>query len=213
MLEAYRARTVPNAATKAAMLQRLRRHDPGRLVISVALSVAIAAAILLAIAAVGRVMAPAEVVPPGEQAVYGAAPPKREQAETRAPAVAPAPRVEAKIETPPPPAPAPPKIRRAPARIEAPQPEPAPPSITEEARLLARAQQALRADAPDRALELLDEHGRRFPSGAMALEREALRAIASCKAHRPDAAARARTLLSRPDAASYAARIRSACEP
>jgi hypothetical protein len=230
MIEAYRARTVPDASTKAALLRRLqaRPRDPRRLALAVALSVGIAAAILLAIAALSRVLAPPPVVPVKEEAVYGAAsrPAERGEVVERERVLATTPRAPAE------PSSSLPALATESTRIDRPRPrsttpsrasdeipssDPSPSSdapastIAAEARLLTKAQQAL-ASSPRRALALLDEHAQRFPSGAMALEREALRAIASCDAGLADAPARARALLARPDVSSYAARIRRACE-
>lgn len=53
--------------------------------------------------------------------------------------------------------------------------------LRQEAELLARAQRALRSGQPGLALEVLAEHAQKFPRGALAQEREAARALASCK--------------------------------
>jgi hypothetical protein len=235
MLEAYRARTVPDAATKAAMLQRLRDRgllgEPRRLALVVALSVGIAAALLLALAAASHTLAPSSSAPRREEAVYGEAEGKQPRAteQPRPKRIDPVPPIAPPAVAPPAPSSPPPAVvRRAAPRpaAQAPSPEPTVPTpeqapadsgaaastIADEARLLKRAQHALRVDAPDRALAVLDEHARRFPAGVMALEREALRAIAACTGGRPHAREQARKVLARREAASYTDRIRRACD-
>jgi TolA-binding protein len=71
----------------------------------------------------------------------------------------------------------------------APAPSPAAPStsavkarsIQDELRLIRAAQQHIHRNESRAALALLAEHGRRYPSGALAEEREASRAIALCQ--------------------------------
>lgn len=53
-------------------------------------------------------------------------------------------------------------------------------TLLAETQLLARAQRALGAGKAPVALRLLEEHARSFPSGALAQERDAARAIALC---------------------------------
>ena len=53
-------------------------------------------------------------------------------------------------------------------------------TLREEATLLERAQRALAANSPGLALAILDEHARRFPSGALREEREAASVLALC---------------------------------
>ncbi len=81
-----------------------------------------------------------------------------------------------------------------------PSPESAAPaassSLQEEVRLVRGADRAVSARDPNRALELLDEHERRFPRGTLASEREMLVVLALCAAGR-DA-----------DAAEHATRFR-----
>lgn len=62
-----------------------------------------------------------------------------------------------------------------------------PDAVREEAALL-RAARALLASDPAGALAKLDEHARRFPSGALTEEREAARILALCKTGREDEA-------------------------
>ena len=88
-----------------------------------------------------------------------------------------------------------------------------PSSLAEEVRLLAGAQRALNDGDPITALARLAEHGRRFPSGTMAEERDAARALALCRAGRRQEAqaAAARFLAERPTS-PLAARVRASCE-
>jgi len=109
---------------------------------------------------------------------------------------------EPKSETPEP-ALEPPAAKRPPTRVDEPEAEvvsppkaktpPAEPttveskkdegssSAAEEARLLARAQRALREGKHREALRAVDEHARRFPKGKLVEAREAARAVALCK--------------------------------
>jgi hypothetical protein len=59
-------------------------------------------------------------------------------------------------------------------------PQPAPSDVEAEVSLLGEAQRALRAHDEQRALALLEDHARRFPSGALGEEREATRVAALC---------------------------------
>ena len=88
-----------------------------------------------------------------------------------------------------------------------------PSSLAEEVHLLASAQRALNDGDPATALARLAEHGRRFPSGTMAEERDAARALALCRAGRRQEAqaAAARFLAERPTS-PLAARVRASCE-
>ena len=89
----------------------------------------------------------------------------------------------------------------------------APSTLAEEVRLLSSAQRALNEGDPTTALARLAEHGRRFPSGTMAEERDAARALALCRAGRREEAqaAAARFLADRPTS-PLAARVRASCE-
>jgi hypothetical protein len=89
----------------------------------------------------------------------------------------------------------------------------APSTLAEEVRLLSSAQRALNEGDPTTALARLAEHGRRFPAGTMAEERDAARALALCRAGRRDEAqaAAARFLADRPTS-PLAARVRASCE-
>lgn len=89
----------------------------------------------------------------------------------------------------------------------------APSMLAEEVRLLSSAQRALNEGDPTTALARLAEHGRRFPEGTMAEERDAARALALCRAGRREEAqaAAARFLADRPTS-PLAARVRASCE-
>jgi len=69
-----------------------------------------------------------------------------------------------------------------PARASSSAPSlPAEAGLGAEAALLESVERALRARDSARALALLDEHARRFPAGALLMEAEAARAIATCQ--------------------------------
>jgi hypothetical protein len=215
LVAAYRVHTVPDARTKDALLERLHETTDGvappswqRIGVAAGLALAIAAAVLLLVRGAVLIVSPPDDSP--AQAIYGADVPP---APTRAEPVPPRPTAAA------PPAAATP----APSTSEAPRPRsPAHPveppgstgipGIGEEARLLARAQLALRDGDTATAATALAEHERRFPTGTMGLERDALRAIVRCTIERDAAAiAGARILVEDPRARSYATRIRDAC--
>lgn len=87
-----------------------------------------------------------------------------------------------------------------------------PSTLAKEAKLLAGAQAALRDGAHDRALQALDEHAATFPTGAMRLERRALRAVALCSSGRiREGKEVARRLVTPGSTVPYSARIASAC--
>lgn len=90
--------------------------------------------------------------------------------------------------------------------------DPAPPSIEEETALLLGAHGALREGDGGRALLLLDEHARRFPSGALAEERDASRVLALCALGRTGEAKTAgKAFLASHPRSPAAARVRSSC--
>jgi hypothetical protein len=85
-------------------------------------------------------------------------------------------------------------------------------TLDAEVSLLRDARDALRDRRPRQALEILDEHARRFPSGVLAEERRAVHAIARCTAM-PGADSRAEAesfLRSAPDS-PLIDRVRSTC--
>ena len=86
-------------------------------------------------------------------------------------------------------------------------------NLAEEARLLREAEIARRAGDVARATSLLDEHARRFPRGALAIERDAARVLVLCDAGRAtDARRLAARFLRRHPRSPLADRVRSACE-
>ncbi|HEX9295885.1 MAG TPA: hypothetical protein VF881_08615 [Polyangiaceae bacterium] len=86
-------------------------------------------------------------------------------------------------------------------------------TLEREIALLREAHEALRAAEPGRALDVLDQHAERFPRGALAEERRAVRAIALCQA-KPGSAARAQaeTFLRSAPESPLVERVRSACD-
>lgn len=102
---------------------------------------------------------------------------------------------------------------RAPERVRASSAVPsAPPPLGEEARLLKRAQQALRDGQPRAALVALAEHQRRFPSGQLSLERSAARLNALCALGRtPEVEREARAFLEQYPGSRLSAQVRSSC--
>jgi hypothetical protein len=90
--------------------------------------------------------------------------------------------------------------------------EPAPShNAPSELALLKRMQAALREADFSKALALCAEHARRWPRGIFELEREGVRAIASCGANSDDAAQRAKRFLTAHPHASVAMRVSTAC--
>jgi hypothetical protein len=80
-----------------------------------------------------------------------------------------------------------------------------------ELTLVARMHTALRKSDSSLALALSAEHERRWPHGVFEVEREAVRAIASCLARAGDAAPRAESFLTEHPRAPLAMRVRAAC--
>jgi len=77
--------------------------------------------------------------------------------------------------------------------------------------LLTEAQQALERGDANAALQALARHGRAHPLGALAVEREGLRAIASCAAKRDDGRALAERFVARNPNSPLVARVTAAC--
>ena len=85
-------------------------------------------------------------------------------------------------------------------------------SVAAEVAILRRVSDALRAGDAKGALAGVDEHARRFPSGALAEERDMERIVALCALGRRNEAARATSQFSRAyPSSSHEARIREAC--
>jgi RNA polymerase sigma-70 factor (ECF subfamily) len=103
----------------------------------------------------------------------------------------------------------------APAALDqpAPTPEPAgPATVAAEAELLRRADAARKAGDASRALDLLDEHRARFPTGILVQEREAERVVVLCALGRNgDARAAATAFLRDWPHSPLAGRVRSSC--
>lgn len=110
-------------------------------------------------------------------------------------------------------APASASVAPPPPSVIAPKPAPAPkkPSVEDELVLLQQAQAAMGGGDPARALALLDEHAKRFPSGALAEEREGQRVLARCALGRPDAQSGAEKFLASHPDAPVASRVRKVC--
>lgn len=85
--------------------------------------------------------------------------------------------------------------------------------LAEELRLMRAASAALTDDEPAQALRVLSDHARRFPEGALAQERRALRAIGLCKQSAPEARRERDAFLNSDAQSPLAARVREACEP
>lgn len=144
--------------------------------------------------------------------------------EAPAPIIEPAPMIEAPVpdEVPASASPAPvaaPSKPVAPLRGAKPAPKLAPveptipASMQDEIRLISLAQAALRDGEHDRVLSLLGEHASRFPHGTLALERDAVRAIALCESGRTTAGRiAAGELAPRIAGSPLAARVARACD-
>jgi hypothetical protein len=85
-------------------------------------------------------------------------------------------------------------------------------SLAEETRVLASARGALAAGRAGDALALLDEHARRFPSGALAEERSAVHVLSLCALGRVEEAKRvAAAFVSRAPRSPLLPRLRGSC--
>jgi hypothetical protein len=85
-------------------------------------------------------------------------------------------------------------------------------TVGAEVALLREAREALREGRPSRAIEVLGEHARRFPAGALAEERRAIRAIALCQASPgPGSRAEAESFLKSAPDSPLVERVRAAC--
>jgi hypothetical protein len=92
-------------------------------------------------------------------------------------------------------------------------PGPSPTDRGDEIALVTSMQQALRAGQASQVLALASEHARRFPSGAMAQEREGARAIALCQLSAPPERRAIFDDFSKRFASSpYTARAKAACQ-
>jgi hypothetical protein len=85
--------------------------------------------------------------------------------------------------------------------------------LERERELVSFAQKAIAGASYTRALDLLDEHARQFPHGAMAEDRDALRVVALCRAKRfEDAERRRAQFFRRWPKSLHASRVRGACD-
>ncbi|MFV8755209.1 hypothetical protein ACNOYE_32065 [Nannocystaceae bacterium ST9] len=99
------------------------------------------------------------------------------------------------------------------ARVsDEPEPDAAPISVDDLEAELALVRAARAQDDPERALEQLDEHARKFPQGSLADEREALRVVALCKLDRlAQARTAARSLVASRPRSPLLDRVREGC--
>jgi hypothetical protein len=101
---------------------------------------------------------------------------------------------------------------RSPARVSPPsRPAGSDDDVDAELVVIARAQRALERGDAEEALVQLAHHGREHPKGALALEREGLRAIASCDAKRSDGRALATRFIAAHPTSPLVTRIRTSC--
>jgi hypothetical protein len=85
-------------------------------------------------------------------------------------------------------------------------------SFSAEARLLQAAQKSLAAGQAVRAWELLSDHGRRFPHGALGEERDAALVLAACAlGHEDDARRRRDALAKRAPSSPFLPRLERSC--
>lgn len=92
----------------------------------------------------------------------------------------------------------------------------APPRVDDldgELTLLTEAQRLLKQGRPDAALQTLARHASAFPRGTLAVEREGLRAVATCEAKRPEGRTLGTRFLANNPSSTLAARVRAACSP
>jgi len=83
--------------------------------------------------------------------------------------------------------------------------------VEAEVPLLTQAQRALERGDPNAALVALARHGRDYPHGALAVERDGLQAIASCEGKRGDGRALAERFVASHPTSPLVARVRAAC--
>jgi len=106
--------------------------------------------------------------------------------------------------------PAPALLPSAAKRLEPQAPAPSADRLAEEVALLSRATRLLRAGRSAEALSVLDEHQRKFPKGALEIERTAVRAQALCALERVSEGRAALALLA-PDSPA-AGRAKQVCD-
>ncbi len=105
------------------------------------------------------------------------------------------------------------------ARTEAERParsvhkaKPATSDLDAELVLLRRAERAIRSDTPELALALLDELDQQHPASPLSQERDATRAMASCRSNAVNAPDNARAFLAAHPESVYRARVETLCE-
>ena len=162
MLDAHLAAQVPNPVDQ--VLQSVPRASGWRLLGSLTVG-----AVLVGGAAIWALQPKASRTP--------AAPDASASAVQLPPPEVPASAVS--VEAPEPIAPEPLRPPKPPVEAQAPA-QPAQDRLAQEVALLSRATSELRAGRSGTALRFLDEHQRKFPKGALTLERKAVRAQALC---------------------------------
>jgi hypothetical protein len=85
------------------------------------------------------------------------------------------------------------------------------PAGADELTLVREMQQALRSGNPGRALGLVAEHERRFPSGSLTEERESVRAAAQCQLAPDERASILARFTARFGTSPYLERVKAAC--
>jgi hypothetical protein len=84
-------------------------------------------------------------------------------------------------------------------------------TLAQEIAAIEKIRAALLADAPDRALDHVRAHARRFPDGALVQEREALRAVALCATGDGGAKAKADAFIAAHPQSPLVSKVRAAC--
>lgn len=84
-------------------------------------------------------------------------------------------------------------------------------TLAQEIAAIEKIRAALLADAPERALEHVRAHARRYPSGALVQEREALRAVALCAMGDGGARAKADAFIAAHPESPLVTKVRAAC--
>lgn len=186
--------------------------------ISVGIATATLLSIKLAVLGWSQLAAPASQAPTIER-VERAMP--RGTSEARGPRPEPA-GPEAVAGPPPPSSASEPSASRAPGSsavaldpsraVDSPRPAPAD-RLRAEVALMERARAALEQADAQALWRLMDQHARRFPSGALREERQAWQAVAACRLGHPRAAVRAREFLAAHPRSPQADKVRRACEP
>lgn len=184
---------------------------------AVSVSLGVGALLCVKVAVVGWTSMTQPTEPPQDRSTPAAVPQRSTpDAPATAPALAPAPAATPSPKPAPlaaedvPPAPVPAVAR--PGRAPAPT-GPRADDLREELAVMQRARAALSQKDASLLWKVLDEHARRFPSGALTQERQAWRAVAACRLGHADASTRAaRFLRAHPDSPQVS-RVQSECVP